>query len=132
MIETLVKTLQGNNNEVYAITGGQRLRLASCNLNICIYEQSQSVTAIGVQGYQFKVNNAATVECSDIDATRNVDIDFVKKVSRFEIQTDVQRSDGIFERIVFDNLLPREIGVCGNWEFIVVGQRDLINRLADF
>jgi len=132
MIKTLVKTLKAENSELFVIKGSQRLLLASCQVKLHVYEFSQKVTAIGTNGYQLKVNTSVVVECSDLETTRNVDADFLKDVSRFEVVTNIQRSDGVFERITFDNLHPFEIDLHGDWEFEVIEQYDLVKKLAAF
>ena len=132
MIQRLIKTLYCERGELFGITNGRRILLAKCEPKIEIMELSQSVNSIGVQGYNVKKQHVSIVLCEEPETTRVVDAVFLQTVTRFELSTDIQRTDGVFEKIVFDNLAPEEINLGGDWKFQVVGQGELTKKLWVF
>lgn len=129
MLKRLVKTLVCEKGELFGIINGRRILLAKCKPRLEIMENSQQVNSIGVQGYNVKKRYVTLVLCKEPQTTREVDVDFLRTVTRFEMSADVQRTDGIFENIVFDSILPDEIELDGNWKFQVIGQEDLAKKL---
>ena len=103
-MQTLIKTLTADNGQIYTVSSGQRTLLANCPVTVEVYELSQNIPALGVVGYKLKIHYNAEVHCNTIETTRSVDADFLKNITRFEIIADIQRQDGIFERLTFDSL----------------------------
>jgi len=128
-MQVLIKTLKGENGELYAVIDGRRVLLAKCNLRVEVYEHSQKVNILGAQGYRVKKHNSALVICAVTETTRDVDVDYLQKISHFEVLGDFQREDGIFERVVFDSLSPVDIDLHGNWVFDVSGPAGIMQRL---
>lgn len=128
-MQTLIKTLCAENGELYAVTDGRRIQLAKCRPRLEIYEHTVAVPLLGAKSYGVKSYHSAIALCPDPETTREVDADYLRSISRFELSADIQRSDGIFERIRFDNLIPEEINLCGTWRFEVNGSPDIINKL---
>jgi len=131
-LETLIKTLTGENGELYAVTEGRRIRIANCLPKIKIYEKSQNVKALGTQRYKLKSIHIGIVICASRETTRDISLEFLQTVSRFELIGDFQKEDGIFERIKFDNITPNEMNLDDDWEFEVIGQNDTIQKIRHF
>lgn len=129
MMKKLRKILTFENGELYTVTSGRRILLARCEPMIEIFEQSSNIPAIGAGGYKVKKYHMAIILCDDLDTTRNVDEDFLRAVTGFELYADIQRQDGVFENIVFDNLTPTEIDLDGEWKFEINGQPELVKKL---
>jgi hypothetical protein len=129
-MRTLIKTLSSENGEIYAVTDGRRVLLARCKPKIEIYEHSRAIGVLGSRDGRVKTHANAVVICPDPDATREIDADFLRAVSRFELIADIQRGDGVFERIVFDALAPDEIDLGGDWIFELVGSAGIIRKLT--
>jgi len=89
------------------------------------------MSSTGNPGYKVKTYQSVNVYCESIDTTRGVDVDFLRGVSRFEFVGDFQRCDGVFERLVFDNINPIDIDLTGNWVFDVEGPANLARKLID-
>ena len=128
MIKRLIETLLLEDGELYGIVRGRRVLLARCEPKVEVYEHSTDVPVLGAQGYREKKRQIGMVLCPSPDTTRRVDEDFLRTVTRFEVSADIQREDGIFEKIRFDNLMPDEINLDGDWKF-EVGNNDIIKRL---
>jgi len=83
-------------------------------------------------GYKVKTHKSITTICRNLEFTREVDIEFLKSASRFEIMANIQRTDGIFERITFENINPVEIDLCSDWSFNINAPPVLIDKLITF
>ena len=129
MVQRLVKTITCGNGNLYSITGGRRILLATCRPRIEVTEKSVNVKSIGVNGFNVKKNYITRVLCGTPELTRELDMDFWNTVTSFGIETDIQRTDGIFEKIYFDNAIPREIDLDSDWVFEVTGQPGLAKKL---
>lgn len=132
MIKRLIRTLFLERGELYVITNGRRVLLAHCEPEAHIYECSQNIKSVGMRTYGVKTCHMAIVLCSDMDFTREADEDFLKTVTRFELSSDIQRSDGVFEKITVENLAPDELDLNGKWTFEVIGQQELIRKLIEY
>ena len=129
MVQRLVKTITCENGNLYSITDGRRILLAACSPRIEITEQSVNVKSSGVRGFSVKKNYITLVLCGTPGLTRELDMDFWNKVTSFGLEADIQRTDGIFEKIYFDNAIPQEIDLDGDWVFEVTGQPGLTKKL---
>lgn len=130
-MQALIKTLCAENGELYAVIDGRRILLAKCCPVVEVYEHTVTVPLLGAKSYRVKSYHSAIALCPDPETTREVDADYLRSISRFELSADIQRSDGIFERIRFD-LTPEEIDLCGTWRFEVNGPPAFINKLLSF
>ena len=117
MIRKLLRTVPLENGELYGIVGSRRILLANCQPKVEVYEHSTRVTSIGRHSYDVKSNHAVLVLCPDPETTREVNAEFLQTVSQFDLRAEIQREDGVFEVIMFENLYPNEIELGGDWEF---------------
>jgi hypothetical protein len=131
-LETLIKTIQAEKGELYVIINSRRILLANCKPQIEIYEKSANIPILGEKRYRVKSIHSAIIICPDQETTREVDEKFLCTISRFELITDIQRTDGVFERVMFDSLMPKEIDLCGDWRFDITDSPTLIRKLLIF
>ena len=54
---------------------------------------------------------------TDNEFTREVDIEYLQRVTAFDLTAQVQRADGVFEVITFNNIEPESINPDGDWVF---------------
>lgn len=127
-MQTLIKTLCAESGELYAVIDGRRILLATCRPVVEVYEHTVAIPLLGAKSYGVKSYHSAIALCPDPETTRDVDADYLRSVTRFELSADIQRSDGIFERFRFD-LIPEDIVIGGTWRFEVNGSPDTINKL---
>lgn len=125
----LLKTLYLENGELYATIGDNRALLANCETKVEIYEDIHNIKSIGVKGYNAKTRHITLVLCNDMVFTREVNIDLLNKITEFNLLADIQRQDGIFERLTFDNLIPDELDLDGEWSFEVSPYSDITKKL---
>lgn len=129
MRKRLIKTLYFENGELYTVTQGRRVLLAGCAPKIEIYEHLSDVPVLG-RSCAIKEWKVSIVICDGMDFTRRVDVDFLKTVTQFDLSADIQRTDGVYENIVFDNLIPSEIDLSNSWVFGTENQAILKKLLA--
>ena len=128
-VQTLIKTLNAENGELFAIIEGRRISLSKCPVKVEIYEISANTPILGIIGYEIRVHHEAKVRC---ETTRHISNDFMKTISRYEIIGDIQRADGIFERINFDNLNLATFNLFnGSWVYHVT-DRNMIEKLLNY
>ena len=130
-MERLIKTISCEKGELYNIVGDKRLLLARCEPKLEIYEHSQSIPILGKRSYDVKRLHAVLVLCGEPELTRAVDEEYLERITRFEFVADIQRSDGVFESMKFDNILPVEIWLDGDWTFEVACSSKLARRLLN-
>ena len=128
-MKTLIRTLHGENGNLYCVSDGRRVLLAICRPCIRIYEHTQNMKTIDSQTVRLKTTHLSVAVCADREMTRDIDAGFLRTVQRFEFTGDFQREDGVFERIRFDSVSPYELDLSGDWEFEVIGQQELNQRL---
>lgn len=129
MKKRIIKTIDFENGELYGIIGGRRVLLARCVPKAEVYEYITEIPLLGQQGYKVKERHAGLVICPEPDTTRTVNADFLRAVTRFELSADVQRKDGIFETMRFDELVPKEIDLDEDWIFEIPEQAGIIKKL---
>lgn len=131
MIKRLIKTIGLENGRLYCVVGAKRFCLAECEPKIEIYEHSTHVNSVGAMRYSVKKRHITIVLCENPELTREVDEEFFRGVIRFELTADMQRTDGVFEVIRLDNLIPNEIDLDGEWQFELAGQNDIVKHLLE-
>ncbi len=123
---TLIKTLQGNNGEIFILKGGRRMLLSSCSLEIRIYEDATEIPTLG-RNAQVKTYHAALTVCEDINDKVDVsDLD----TGYFEIQTDIETRYNQIERVLLDKLAAVELINLDEWTFDIIDMK-MIKRLLE-
>ena len=113
---TLLKTIPLSDGRLYATTGGMRCLLASTVPVLEVYENETTVPILG-KGRQVKKRSYSLVLRKDSEFTREVDIEYLQSVTAFDLTAQVQRADGVFEVITFNNIEPESINPDGDWVF---------------
>ena len=127
----LLKTLYLENGELYATIGGNRILFANCEPKVEIYEDIHNIKTIGINGYKVKTRKFTIVLCNEIEFSRNVDVELLNRITEFNLLADIQRKDGVFERLTFDNLIPDELDLNGEWSFEVSQYSDITRKLLN-
>jgi hypothetical protein len=112
----LLNTLYLENGELHVTIGNRRVLLAICKAKIELYEDVHYIKSLGKNRYKADAHSIQVV-CSGAEFTREVDIDLLKDITEFSLLADIQRKDGIFEFLEFDNIYPVEINIDGEWRF---------------
>lgn len=126
-MKRLVKTLAGENGQLYTVRNGNRMLLAQCVPKIEIYEEIAHIPALGA-GAKVKKRHVSLVLCGEPEMTREVDTEFFQKVTGFDLSADFQRTDGVFETLFFDALIPEEIDLDGDWTFWMQDNPEMLKR----
>jgi len=132
MVQKLVKTIMCENGDLYSTANGRRTLIAKCRPRIEITEQSVNIKSIGVHDFNVKKNHMTLILCGTPELTGELDMDFWNTVTSFGIEADIQRTDGVFERMYFDAVASQEINLDGEWVFEITGQPKLTKKLLLF
>ena len=116
---TLLKTIPLSDGRLYATADGMRCLLASTVPVLEVYENETTVPILG-KGRQIKKMSYSLVLCKDSEFTREVDNEYLKNITAFDLTAQAQREDGIFEVIRFNNLDLESIEPNGEWVFNAV------------
>lgn len=126
-MKRLVKTLIGENGQLYIVQSGNRVLLANCIPQLEIFEEVTHIPALGA-GAKVKKRHISLVLCGEPELTRKVDVYFFKEAMRFDLSADFQRTDGVFEKLFFDALIPEEIDLDGDWTFWTSDNPELLKK----
>lgn len=113
---TLLQTIQLSDGELYATTNNRRCLLSTTVPVLEVYENETTVPILG-KGRQVKKRSYSLVLCKDSEFTREVDLEYLQSVTAFDLTAQVQRADGVFEVITFNNIEPESIQMGGDWVF---------------
>ena len=116
--KTLLKTIPLERGELYSTVNGKRHLLANCAPKLEIYENETQVAVLG-RWQGIKKTEYSIVICYDTEFTRNIDNSYLKSISAFDLKAQVQRKDGVFEVVNFNNITPTSVWTDENWEFDV-------------
>ena len=72
------------------------------------------------RGRTVKKTAYSLILCKDNEFTREVDNEYLKNITAFDLTAQAQREDGIFEVIRFNNLDLESIEPNGEWVFNAV------------
>lgn len=127
-MKRLVKTLIGANGRLYNVQNGNRTLLAQCVPKIEIYEEIAYIPALG-SGTKVIKRHISLVLCGELELTQKVDAEFFRTVTGFDLSADFQRTDGVFETLFFDALIPEELDLDGEWTFWLRDNPEVLKRL---
>lgn len=130
-MQRLIRTLECEGGKLYVAVRGNRILLANCEIRIEIMEDLQKLAIIGSTGYSVRKRHITIVLCKEPCTTRNIDADFLRSVTGFDLSVDIQRRDGIYENVIINNIIPTDIDLDGDWTFNVPEQPDLTERLLE-
>lgn len=116
-IRKLVKTIMCDNGDLYGTVNGQRILLAKCRPKIEILELES-----------IKNDYETYILCGVPEFTIKPGCDFLDAYTIFGLETDIQHTDGIFERIYIDDIIPLGINPDGEWVFASFFQPELTNK----
>lgn len=129
-MKRLIKTLVGENGQLYTAQNGNRVLLANCIPQLEIYEEVAYIPALGA-GAKIKKRHISLVLCGEPELTREVDTGFFRTVTKFDLSADFQRTDGVFETLFFDALIPEEIDLDGDWTFWLRDDAEMLKGLLE-
>lgn len=132
MTDTIIKRVSGKDGILFYNTNGRNAKLSDCDVRIEICEHKTSVRSLGKNaGYKRKSYMLAVT--FNNESTSEVNETLLKSIDSFELTADFQRKDGKYENFVFHNLELNCFIDLDNpeaeWEFIINGSSDLMERL---
>lgn len=114
--KTRIKSIDTENGTIYVVRNGLRSVIARSDITIHVYENATTIPVLG-KGYDVKRRYVTIAVSSDAEYTREVDEEYLRSISQFDITAEIERPDGVFERLILNNVLPIEINLDGDWIF---------------
>ena len=128
-MKRLLRTIPCERGKIYYSYQGNRYLLAECEPEIEIYEESTSVPVLGSRSYGVKRLHMALAICGERSYTLECGPDVFQPGKRFSLSADVLRQDGIYEVFHFEDMIPEDIALDGNWVFSLNEPPEVIRRL---
>jgi len=103
MTDILVKRLQVDKAALFYLKNRSYLKLSDCKVDFEIWEKQTPVKVLGNRSgvKRYYATLAITI---DNEPEREITLDFLYSIDRLELQADIERQDGKFERLLFDDL----------------------------
>ncbi|MDO4765170.1 MAG: hypothetical protein Q4A29_03850 [Eubacteriales bacterium] len=111
-MKILIDTIKTENAELYSIENGKRYLYAKPVAKIEHYEEQTKMALLGSLSCKVR-KRRITLAVLGVHAT----IEKLEKITRFELIADIQRPDGVYQRIRFDKLIPVDLDLDGEWTF---------------
>ena len=113
-----IKSLNSNSGEVFVISGGRRMKLADCRLDIDIIKHSVVYKARNPAGYSVNERYASVVFCLDTKTAAEIDESVFASAEGYEIYFFAKKNVGEYEKIKLDNLMEETVDLFENeWVF---------------
>lgn len=115
--------------KLYATLDSNRIMLANCNAKMELYEESENIKVLGSKNCKVRKRRFTIVLCSDMEYTRDITINILRKLRDYGLKFELQREDGVFECFYINNLVPKDIEIGGEWVFDVGDLPDEVEKL---
>lgn len=109
MMKILVKTVETENGCLYEVKNGERYLLSELDIRVEIYEERTKIPILN-GSQKMKKRHYNIVICGE----NNLDFDVN---ATYQATVDVRKPDNVYKRIYFDELMPEEINIDGEWIF---------------
>lgn len=127
-MQKIIDRIECENGKLYADIDGKRILLARCEAEIEVIEESKDIKVLGSKNCKVRKRHFTIVLCDDMEHTRVITIKLISKMKNYVLGFDIQRTDGIFESVYIDNLIPSDIEIDGVWKFYA---EDIPERLRE-
>ena len=105
--------------ELYVTIDNNRVMLASCEAKLELREESENIKVLNSRNCKVKKRKFTILLCDDMEYTRDITINTLRKIRDYGLKFDLQKENGIFESFYIDRLVPKEIDIDGEWVFDV-------------
>ncbi len=115
----VINILKLEEAELYVTIDSNRVLLASCEAKMELYEESENIKVLNSRNCKVKKRKFTILLCDDMEYTRDITIDILRKIRDYGLKFDLQRENGVFESFYIDRLVPKDIDIDGEWIFDV-------------
>ncbi len=95
-MKKLIKTINGQSCEIYAISHHNRLMIGEAVPNIEIYEDSVEVPAIGANNIRYKHTYLSVAICPNPQMNKGIPEDILQGITSFDLSMLIPRKDGVY------------------------------------
>lgn len=108
MKKKLIRSISFENGTLYGTVEDRRLPLAGCDPVLELYEHTETVPILGT-GYRAKTYRVKLIICKNVEPTREITPDYIHKITQYDLTAEIQREDGIFQDVTFNNITLTEM-----------------------
>lgn len=121
-----IKSLHSNTSEVFILSGGRRMKLADCKLDIDIVRHSTVYKARNPVGYSVRERYATVVFCLDTKTAAEIGESIFAAAEGYEIYFEAEKNIGEYEKIKLDNLMEETVDLFENeWVFRIEDEKTI-------
>lgn len=117
-MKRLIKSIQGEKCEVYAISHHDRVLVGTAVPEVEVYENSTEVKIIGSGGVHYKTTAFSVVLCPDPEMAAGMTEKLLQGLSAFDLALSLPRSDGVFVPVTVYGVSDADLSP-DRWEFSI-------------
>lgn len=95
-MKKLIKTMDGQSCEVYAISHHNRIMMGEATPNVEVYENSVEVPTLGTNNIRFKNTYFSVAICPNPKMNKSITEDILEGITSFELNMLLPRKDGVY------------------------------------
>ena len=95
-MKKLIKTMDGQSCEVYAISHHNRIMMGEATPNVEVYENSVEVPTLGTNNIRFKNTYFSIAICPNTKMNKSITEDILEGITSFELNMLLPRKDGVY------------------------------------
>ncbi len=95
-MKRLIKTIDGQECEIYAISHHSRLKIGTAKPCVEIYENSVAVPTIGTNTIRRKSTNFSIVICPDPEMEAGITEEVLRGLTAFDLSMQLPRTDDVY------------------------------------
>ena len=95
-MKKLIKTINGQSCEVYAISHHNRMMIGEATPNIEIYENSVEVPTLGTSNIRYKNTYFSVAICPNPKMNKSITEDFLQGITSFDLSMLLPRKDDVY------------------------------------
>ncbi|MBQ8765412.1 MAG: hypothetical protein IJZ16_01280 [Clostridia bacterium] len=128
-MKKLIKTINGQSCEVYAISHHNRLMMGEATPSIEVYEDSVEVPTIGTNNIRYKSTYFSIAICPNVKMNMNITAEAMQGITFFDLYMLLPRKDGVYVPFTLYGVSVAEISP-EQWTFEITDQETVQNLLA--
>ena len=128
-MKKLIKTINGQSCEVYAISHHNRIMIGDATPNIEIYENCVDVCTLGTNNIRYKSTYFSITVCPNPKMNVGITEDILQGITSFELYMSLPRKDGVYVPFKLYGVSVAEL-TPEQWVFEVTDTETVKNLLA--
>ena len=128
-MKKLIKTMDGQSCEVYAISHHNRVKIGEAEPTIEIYENSIEVPTLGTNNIRYKRTHFSVAICPNPKMNKDITEDIVQGITSFDLAMLLPRKDEVYVPFALYGVSVAEIS-SELWVFEITDPETVKNLLS--